>query len=248
MTEGAELAVAADPAGDGDYASRGAYKLLGALDAFAGLDVAGRECLDAGASTGGFTDVLLRRGARHVVAMDVGHDQLVERLRADPRVDVREGVNVRGLVAGDLEPPPTLVVADLSFISLTLVLPALVAVAAPRAELVVMVKPQFELGRERLGSSGVVRSAEQRVETVLVVARCALDLGLAVAGVVQSPLPGPSGNVEYFLRLRRDADGAPVPSVQLEDLVRSVVQGGGVQGSLVQGGDVPDGAAGGEQR
>jgi 23S rRNA (cytidine1920-2'-O)/16S rRNA (cytidine1409-2'-O)-methyltransferase len=130
LADGEELRVAADVTDGADYASRGAHKLVGALDAFA-VDPAGRDCLDAGASTGGFTDVLLRRGARHVVAVDVGHGQMVERLVADPRVDSREGVNVRGLVAGDVLPVPSLVVADLSFISLTMVLPALAAVAAP---------------------------------------------------------------------------------------------------------------------
>jgi 23S rRNA (cytidine1920-2'-O)/16S rRNA (cytidine1409-2'-O)-methyltransferase len=207
LADGEELRVAADVTDGADYASRGAHKLVGALDAFA-VDPAGRDCLDAGASTGGFTDVLLRRGARHVVAVDVGHGQMVERLVADPRVDSREGVNVRGLVAGDVLPVPSLVVADLSFISLTMVLPALAAVAAPGADVLVMVKPQFEVGRERLGSTGVVRSVEQRAEAVLGVARCARDLGLAVAGAVASPLPGPSGNVEYFLHLVVPTTGA----------------------------------------
>jgi 23S rRNA (cytidine1920-2'-O)/16S rRNA (cytidine1409-2'-O)-methyltransferase len=201
LADGEVLSVAAGASGEPDYASRGAHKLVGALEAFR-VDPAGRDCLDAGASTGGFTDVLLRRGARHVVAVDVGHDQLVERLRTDPRVDSREGVNVRALVAGDVVPVPSLVVADLSFISLTLVLPALAAVAAPGADLLLMVKPQFEVGRERLGSSGVVRSVEQRAQAVLGVARCARDLGLTVAGAAVSPLPGPSGNVEFFLHLR----------------------------------------------
>ncbi|MBW0256138.1 TlyA family RNA methyltransferase [Cellulomonas sp. PS-H5] len=191
-----------------DWASRGAHKLLGALEAFEDVEVEGRDCLDAGASTGGFTDVLLRRGARRVLALDVGHDQLVDRLRADPRVEVREGVNVRYLTPADVDPAPALVVADLSFISLTLVLPALSAVAAPGADLLLMVKPQFEVGRERLGSGGVVRSAEQRAEAVLAVAATAERHGLAVVGVARSPLPGPSGNVEYFLRLRRDSDAA----------------------------------------
>ena len=203
-----------------DWASRGAHKLLGALDAFPGVAVEGRECLDAGASTGGFTDVLLRRGARRVVAVDVGHDQLVDRLRADPRVDVREGVNVRYLAAGDLEPAPALVVADLSFISLTLVLPALAAVAAPDADLVLMVKPQFEVGRERLGSGGVVRSAEQRAASVLAVAAAAQEHGLGVGGVARSPLPGPSGNVEYFLWLRR---GSGPTGAELAARVEAVV-------------------------
>jgi len=197
----------ADGPGD-DWASRGAHKLLGALDAFGDVVVEGRDCLDAGASTGGFTDVLLRRGARRVLALDVGHDQLVQRLRTDPRVEAREGVNVRYLTPADVDPAPGLVVADLSFISLTLVLPALAAVAAPGAELLLMVKPQFEVGRERLGSGGVVRSAEQRAEAVLAVAAVAQERGLEVRGVARSPLPGPSGNVEYFLRLRRRTEHA----------------------------------------
>jgi 23S rRNA (cytidine1920-2'-O)/16S rRNA (cytidine1409-2'-O)-methyltransferase len=228
LAEGQHAQVAPAPGGpEDDWASRGAHKLLGALDAFPGVVVADRDCLDAGASTGGFTDVLLRRGARRVVAMDVGHDQLVDRLRADPRVDVREGVNVRYLVAGDLEPAPALVVADLSFISLTLVVPALAAVAAPEADLVLMVKPQFEVGRERLGSSGVVRSTEQRAEAVLGVAAVAVAHGLEVAGVARSPLPGPTGNVEFFLWLRRGGDpgenGAAQDDGALAARVRQVV-------------------------
>jgi 23S rRNA (cytidine1920-2'-O)/16S rRNA (cytidine1409-2'-O)-methyltransferase len=200
-----DVRVAADEADPG-YASRGAHKLAGALDAFAprGLTVAGRDCLDAGASTGGFTDVLLRRGARHVAAVDVGHGQLLPELRDDPRVDAREGVNVRDLAPGAVWPVPSLVVADLSFISLTIVLPALAAVAADDADLLVMVKPQFEVGRERLGSGGVVRDPALRSQAVQGVARVAAELGLAVRGVTPSPLPGPSGNLEYFLWLRRD--------------------------------------------
>jgi 23S rRNA (cytidine1920-2'-O)/16S rRNA (cytidine1409-2'-O)-methyltransferase len=140
----------------------------------------------------------------------------VDRLRADPRVDVREGVNVRYLTAGDVDPAPALVVADLSFISLTLVVPALAAVAAPGADLLIMVKPQFEVGRERLGSGGVVRSARQRAESVLGVAEVARTHGLGVLGVARSPLPGPSGNVEFFLWLRRG------PGVAGDDLVARV--------------------------
>ena len=205
---------------DPGYASRAGHKLAGALDALGadGPQVRDRFCLDAGASTGGFTDVLLRRGAARVVAVDVGHDQIVAELRADPRVDVREGVNVRTLARGDIEPPPALVVADLSFISLTVVLPALVDVATPDADHLLMVKPQFEVGRERLGSGGVVRLPQLWVDAVVGVARAAADLGLAVRDVVRSPLPGPSGNVEFFLWLRRDADTA-VPL----DRIRSIV-------------------------
>jgi 23S rRNA (cytidine1920-2'-O)/16S rRNA (cytidine1409-2'-O)-methyltransferase len=217
---------------DGDdpgYASRAGHKLAGALDHWepAGLTVAGRRCLDAGASTGGFTDVLLRRGATTVVAVDVGHGQLREALRDDPRVDSREGINVRTLAPDDVRPAPDLVVADLSFISLTLVLPALAAVVVPDGDLVVMVKPQFEVGRERLGSGGVVREPALRSEAVLAVARAGLGLGLRVVGVCASPLPGPSGNVEFFLWLRATtADGA-APGARddhaLVALVESVV-------------------------
>lgn len=202
------LVVGEDP-DDPGYASRAGHKLAGALDAWApaGLAVAGRDCLDAGASTGGFTDVLLRRGARRVVAVDVGHGQLRPELAADPRVEVREGVNVRGLRSGDVTPPPSLVVADLSFISLRLVLAALAAVAAADADLVVLVKPQFEVGRERLGSGGVVRDPVARRDAVLGVLDAATAAGLAGVGLVASPLPGQDGNVEYFCWLRGVAAG-----------------------------------------
>ncbi|GIG20917.1 TlyA family rRNA (cytidine-2'-O)-methyltransferase [Cellulomonas chitinilytica] len=200
-----ELLVAVD-ASDPGFASRAGHKLAGALDALgdAGPGVRGRVCLDAGASTGGFTDVLLRRGAGRVVAVDVGHGQLLPELAADARVESREGVNVRDLVRGAVDPAPGLVVADLSFISLTLVLPALVDVAAPGADLLVMVKPQFEVGRERLGSGGVVRDPALRAGAVVHVARAARGLGMDVRAVLPSVLPGPSGNVEYFLWLRGD--------------------------------------------
>jgi 23S rRNA (cytidine1920-2'-O)/16S rRNA (cytidine1409-2'-O)-methyltransferase len=189
------------------YASRGAHKLLGALDRFVpeGLVVEGRRCLDAGASTGGFTDVLLRAGAEHVVAVDVGYGQLVWSLQQDPRVTVLDRTNVRDLQPEQVAPPPRLVVGDLSFISLGLVLPALVRCADADADHVLMVKPQFEVGRERLGSGGVVRSPDLRAEVVLDVAATAHRLGLGVLGVTASPLPGPSGNVEYFLWMRAGA-------------------------------------------
>ncbi|CAL8976893.1 16S/23S rRNA (cytidine-2'-O)-methyltransferase TlyA [Cellulomonas sp. T2.31MG-18] len=188
---------------DPGYASRAGHKLAGALDVWQsqGVAVAGRRCLDAGASTGGFTDVLLRRGAASVVAVDVGHGQLRPELRSDPRVDVREGVNVRDLVAGDVQPPPELVVADLSFISLRLVVPPLSAVAAPGADLVLLVKPQFEVGRERLGSGGVVRSPALRRDAVLGVLEAADAADLTPVDLLRSVLPGPSGNVEYLMRL-----------------------------------------------
>jgi len=209
-----------DPAAE--YVSRGGHKLAGALAAFApkGLEIAGRRCLDAGASTGGFTDVLLRAGARQVVAVDVGYGQLAWPLRTDDRVVVRERTNVRALVPDAIGGPVDLTVADLSFISLRLVLRPLRDAAAPDADLVLMVKPQFEVGRERLGSGGVVRDPRARADAVRGVADAALELGLGCRGVTASPLPGPSGNVEYFVWLRADAG-------PLDDgtLARAVEQG-----------------------
>jgi len=186
---------------DPGYASRAAHKLADALDAYGadGPPVVGRACLDAGASTGGFTDVLLRRGAGRVVAVDVGHGQLVARLREDPRVEVREHVNVRDLRAGDVVPAPDLVVADLSFISLTLVLEPLIAVARPGADLVLLVKPQFEVGRERLGADGVVRDPALWRAALAGVCDRATALGATVRDVRPSTLPGTHGNVEFVL-------------------------------------------------
>jgi 23S rRNA (cytidine1920-2'-O)/16S rRNA (cytidine1409-2'-O)-methyltransferase len=199
----APVTVAAPDDGEPEYVSRGGHKLAGALAAFGDLDVTGKRCLDAGASTGGFTDVLLRSGAAHVVAVDVGYGQLAWKLRTDERVTVLDRVNVRALEAEQVAPPPGLVVGDLSFISLALVLPALVTCAADDADFVLMVKPQFEVGRERVGSGGVVRDKEARADAVRQVAATATGLGLGVRGITASPLPGPSGNVEYFLWLRR---------------------------------------------
>lgn len=197
--------------GERQWASRAAYKLIGALDRFA-IDVAGRHCLDAGASTGGFTDVLLSRGAARVVAVDVGYGQLLWRLREDSRVVVLDRTNVRALAPGQVPaPPPTLVVADLSFISLTLVLPALRAVAADGADFVLMVKPQFEAGRDHVGSGGVVRDAEGWRAAMTRVVDAGTAAGLVLRGVATSPLPGPSGNVEFFLWL---ADGAGIEAAQ----------------------------------
>jgi 23S rRNA (cytidine1920-2'-O)/16S rRNA (cytidine1409-2'-O)-methyltransferase len=202
VPSGAALSVAE---GADSYASRGGSKLAGALRAFPELVVAGQRCLDAGASTGGFTNVLLSAGARQVVAVDVGHDQLVARLRSDPRVEVYERVNVRDLTAERIGGPAELVVADLSFISLTLVLPALRASATEEADFVLLVKPQFEVGRTRLGKGGVVRDPALHEEAVRAVAEVAAGLGLGVRGVSRSVLPGPAGNVEYFLWLRAGA-------------------------------------------
>ena len=194
-----------------DYVSRGAWKLIGALDLLGegGPAVEGVRCLDAGASTGGFTDVLLRRGAAHVVAVDVGYGQIAWRLREDPRVTVVERTNVRTLDPALVAPAPGLVVGDLSFISLTLVIPALVRAADPRADFLLLVKPQFEVGKERLGSGGVVRDTSLHAWAMRKVADCAAANGLSVAGAAPSPLPGPAGNVEYFLYMRAgDADSS----------------------------------------
>ncbi|WP_436496423.1 TlyA family RNA methyltransferase [Actinokineospora sp. HUAS TT18] len=207
---------------DPNWASRGAHKLIGALDKFE-IDVDGKRCLDAGASTGGFTDVLLRRGARQVVAADVGRGLLVWRLQTDDRVLVRDKTNVRALTQDDTDGPVDLVVADLSFISLGLVLPALLSCTNPDADLLPMVKPQFEVGKERLGSGGVVRDPALRAEAVLGVLRTAGDLGLRAHGVVASPLPGPSGNVEFFAWLRR---GDPLAESEAAALVETAVQEG----------------------
>ncbi|MGV9680531.1 TlyA family RNA methyltransferase [Nocardia sp. NPDC003482] len=206
------------------WASRGAHKLLGALEAFEprGLRVAGKRCLDAGASTGGFTDVLLSRDAREVVAVDVGYGQLVWRLRTDERVRVHDRTNVRTLTAENIGGPVEFVVADLSFISLGLVLPALAACCGPDADLLPMVKPQFEVGKDRVGSGGVVRDPALRAEAVRDVAAAAAEHGLSTHGVVASPLPGPSGNVEYFLWLRT----SPAPDSDVEEMVRRAVEEG----------------------
>jgi 23S rRNA (cytidine1920-2'-O)/16S rRNA (cytidine1409-2'-O)-methyltransferase len=215
---GQDAAITVEESGRGaDYASRGGRKLEGALAAFPGLVVAGQRCLDAGASTGGFTDVLLRAGAAHVVAVDVGYGQLAWALRTDPRVTVLDRVNVRQLTPDQVAPAPGLVTADLSFISLVLVLPALAACAAADADFVLLVKPQFEVGKGKVGAGGVVRDPAQRAEAVAAVAAAALEIGLGTAGVAASPLPGPSGNVEYFLWLRRAA--APLNQIALQQAI-----------------------------
>lgn len=191
-----------------DWASRAGGKLTSALDVFLaeGLrPIAGRRCLDAGASTGGFTDVLLTSGAAGVIAVDVGYGQLLWRIRNDPRVVVMDRTNIRHLQAGSLPWVPDLLVADLSFISLSTVLPALSGLLDSGGDMVLMVKPQFEVGRERVGRSGVVRDPALRAAAVASVCAAAHSLGWGTAGVTASAVPGPSGNVEYFVWLRRDA-------------------------------------------
>ncbi|OLM18181.1 MULTISPECIES: TlyA family RNA methyltransferase [unclassified Pseudonocardia] len=222
----APVVVRPDDDGEPEWASRGAKKLLGALDAFTGVDPAGLRCLDAGASTGGFTDVLLTRGAREVVAADVGYGQLVWRLQSEERVHVHDRTNVRALEPDAIGGPVDLTVADLSFISLRTVLPALTACTAPGGDLLPMVKPQFEVGKQRLGSGGVVRSPELRTETLREVAATAVDLGLVVLDATASPLPGPSGNVEYFLHLHRPGAGGATTAPDLEPLLAGAVAGG----------------------
>jgi 23S rRNA (cytidine1920-2'-O)/16S rRNA (cytidine1409-2'-O)-methyltransferase len=188
---------------DHPFVSRGGVKLAAALDAF-GIDPAGRVCADIGASTGGFTDCLLQRGAACVHAVDVGYGQLAWKLRIDPRVRVHERTNVRTMAPATLEPPPSLAVMDASFISLRLLLPATIAQLTRPAEVVALVKPQFEVGRGRVGSGGVVREAEARAEAVRTVVAAAEELGLELAHSVESPLPGAKkGNLEVFVHFRR---------------------------------------------
>lgn len=189
------------------YASRGAYKLLGALDYLGdgAPNINGSICLDAGASTGGFTDVLLRRGASRVWAVDVGYGQIAWRLREDHRVNVIERTNIRTLDPSIVTPLASLVVGDLSFISLTLVIPALCMASSEDAEFLLMVKPQFEVGKENLGAHGVVRDPQLHHDAVLKVAQAALACGLHIFHVAPSPLPGPAGNVEYFLHMAKTA-------------------------------------------
>ncbi|GAB3667551.1 hemolysin [Actinocorallia lasiicapitis] len=215
------VAIVVEEAEDGfEYVSRGGYKLAGALEGFPDLDVKGRRCLDAGASTGGFTDVLLRAGAAHVVAVDVGYGQIAWSLRTDERVTVVERLNIRDMTPENVGEPPTLIVGDLSFISLTKVLAPIQACSAPDADYVMMVKPQFEVGKAKVGAGGVVRDPELRKEAVRLVAAHAGTLGLGVRGVTASPLPGPAGNVEYFLWLR-----AGEPALEESMLDKAVAEG-----------------------
>lgn len=219
VTTDVAIVVAADPDRP-EYVSRGGHKLAGALAAFEpqGFVVAGRRCLDAGASTGGFTDVLLRHGAAEVVAVDVGYGQLAWKLQSDERVLVRDRVNVRELTTEITDGSVDVVVGDLSFISLELVLDALIGVTAPDGDLALMVKPQFEVGKERLGKGGVVRDPALRAEMVAKVAGAAAQRGWGARMVATSPLPGPSGNVEFFLWLRRG------PATLDEDAIHTAVR------------------------
>jgi 23S rRNA (cytidine1920-2'-O)/16S rRNA (cytidine1409-2'-O)-methyltransferase len=203
VADDVDVRVAARP----EFVSRGGVKLANALDAF-GLDPAGRRALDVGASTGGFTDCLLRRGAESVIALDVAYGELHWTIRQDPRVTVLERRNARSLEPEELPYAPDLVVADVSFISLTKVLPAVLRAAAERFDCLALVKPQFEAGRERVGKGGVVRSADERRAALVAVAEFARsELGVAVLGFAASGLPGPAGNRESFVWLAEGRRG-----------------------------------------
>jgi 23S rRNA (cytidine1920-2'-O)/16S rRNA (cytidine1409-2'-O)-methyltransferase len=202
------------------YVSRGGFKLEGAIQAFPQIQIKEKVVLDAGASTGGFTDVLLKNGAKKVFAVDVGYGQLAWELQNDPRVKIFDRVNIRNLTLEQLGEEVDLVVADLSFISLKLVIPVLISVSKSDADYLLMVKPQFEVGKDKLGSGGVVREIALRKSAVLEVAQVAYDLGIGCLGVVASSLPGPAGNVEYFLWLKANA-----PAILEVDLDRAISEG-----------------------
>lgn len=202
------------------FVSRGGEKLDAALERFP-VDPSGRQCLDAGASTGGFTDVLLQRGASRVCALDVGYGQLAWSLRSDPRVTVLERVNARTLVPGALPLTPSLIVADLSFIPLSVVVPALVAVATPDADLVLLVKPQFEVEPAAVGRGGVVRDPMSWRRAVLSVAEACREAGAGPQDLIASPLPGPAGNIEFLLHVRVGAEAIELPIDRvIEDAIR----------------------------
>lgn len=214
----ASSAVAVEPGPA--HVGRGAIKLAGALDAL-GIDPAGRVAVDVGASTGGFTETLLARGAARVYAVDVGRGQLHERLRADPRVVVRDRVNARALSPAEVPEPCSLATVDVSFISVAKVLPALRSVLAPGAEAVVLVKPQFEVGRGQVGPGGIVKDPARHLEALRAAGAAAQTLGYAVVGACASPLPGAEGNREFFLHLRRA--GAPLAAGALEERLSKAV-------------------------
>jgi 23S rRNA (cytidine1920-2'-O)/16S rRNA (cytidine1409-2'-O)-methyltransferase len=193
---------------DAEYVSRGAYKLLAALDYFR-VAVAGRFALDVGASTGGFTDVLLRRGAARVIALDVGYGQLAERIRTDSRVTVLDRTNIRHVTSTDLPYSPDLIVVDASFISLTLVLPAIIKLAAAAADIIFLIKPQFEVGKGNVGKGGIVGDPVQRQTAVDRVLAAARELGLEVVGAIESPIQGAAGNHEYLALSQHNAPNSP---------------------------------------
>lgn len=198
VTEETDIAVVGT---EPEYASRGGYKLIAALDHFP-VDVQGRHALDVGASTGGFTDVLLKRGAAHVVALDVGYGQIVDRLRTDPRVTMMDRTNIRLVQPENLPYQPDLITIDTSFISLRLVLPTVLALAAPKAEIIALVKPQFEVGKGKVGKGGVVRDEALRREALDGILEFARDVGLEVLGAIDSPIEGAKGNREFLIALK----------------------------------------------
>jgi 23S rRNA (cytidine1920-2'-O)/16S rRNA (cytidine1409-2'-O)-methyltransferase len=217
VREGAAVSVDEGP----KHVGRGALKLGGALDAL-GVDPAGRVAVDVGASTGGFTETLLARGAVRVYAVDVGRGQLHERLRQDPRVVVRDRTNARSLSVAVVPEPCGLAVMDVSFISARMILGALPAVLRPGADAVVLVKPQFEVGRAQVGKGGLVKDEALHRQAVLDVASAAQDLGFGVRGACPSPVTGAEGNREFFLHLV--AGAAPMPADALEAVVRKAVE------------------------
>ena len=217
VDESASIALSRDRE---EYVSRGARKLAGALDYFGKSSFEGLRILDAGASTGGFTEVLLRRGASKVYAVDVGYGQLAWSLQSHPQVRVMDRTNIRELTPESIEGKVDVIVADLSFISLTTVLPVLVTVIKDEGEMFLMVKPQFEVGREQLGSGGVVREPELRAAAVMRVAQEAWKFGFGVKGIVASSHPGPAGNVEYFIWLRKGGE-----QLRESDLAKAIKEG-----------------------
>lgn len=232
----AQAIVIKEQAGN-DYVSRGAFKLAGALEYLGekAPEIAGKLCLDAGASTGGFTDVLLRNNAKAVTAVDVGYGQLAWKLQSDERVVVKDRTNVRTLTGEDLPYAPQLIVGDLSFISLTLLIPALVAVSAPQCDFLLMVKPQFEVGKSKIGHGGVVKNPEYHIEAIEKVALCAKENNLNIYAVAPSPLPGPSGNVEYFLAMNKAEKGIQnhFNDINLDEVIYEAVKNGPAGDRLV---------------
>jgi 23S rRNA (cytidine1920-2'-O)/16S rRNA (cytidine1409-2'-O)-methyltransferase len=194
------------------YVGRGGHKLEGALLGF-GIDPTGRDCLDLGSSTGGFTDCLLQHWAAHVTAVDVGRGQLAWSLRQDPRVEVREGINARYLTASDFPRRFDLIVGDLSFISLTKILPAAFELLQPEGVMIVLIKPQFELSPTEVGKGGIVRDPAAREKAVESIRSWVVTHGQRFDGVMESPLPGTTGNIEFLALLRRGDSAAPLPSI-----------------------------------
>lgn len=197
-----------------EYVSRGGHKLAGALDTF-GMDVTGARAIDVGASTGGFTDCLLQRGAAAVTALDVGYGQLAWKLRCDERVTVLERTNIKAVDSSLAGAPFDITVVDVSFIGLGKVLPYLAGLLKPAGEVVALVKPQFEAGKSRVGKRGVVRDAAVHADVLETVERDASTAGFVVRGATWSPITGPEGNIEFWLRLAREGEPVPVDNAEL---------------------------------